>query len=273
MTQYRQLPPRIDLSISALVWHDTPAAFIFANEESKEFGRYELESQPVKLHRPTWSMEMNCFVFIPRDDEYAFGYGREKSIGRLGTLYTEHGVTWGQGNEVSPLIFLHRTDNPRPYIATMRDKYFNDYEADQPPFKFLTCSEQSPSRSFQSSAPHLQVDMPDLEHRFKAGVWNAESDSFEHSINEDGSRNHTGWGGVWASEVIHRVESEEALVIWEKEVWDSEGRWGVKLELETEGHNVEWKKLLGRNRLLSYGVRATLLEVYVKPEFLASAPL
>ncbi|EKM59131.1 uncharacterized protein PHACADRAFT_249370 [Phanerochaete carnosa HHB-10118-sp] len=269
----QQPPSRINLSISTLVWHETPSKFYLDGEEPQEMGRYELESQPIKLRRPTWSNEMRCFVFAPKGDDYASEYGREKSAGRLGIFHAEHGTNgaWGQGSGVPPLLFLHRISNPRPYVATLRDKDFNEYEADQPPFGFLTCGEGNPSQSFRSGAPHLQLDMPDLGYRFDA--WDSDSESLEQPLDEDGAMSYVGWSKPWTGEITYRVRagSKEASMTWEKEIWDHEERWGVRLELEPDSRALNGKNTLGKDGLSSYAVRATLLEVYVKPDFIVSA--
>lgn len=73
----------------------------------------------------------------------------------------------GEGNDASPLLFLHKTNNPKPYVAAIVD--YNEWSEDQrivekPPFKFRTWPLQKPWQTFEArSAPFLCINEPDVE--------------------------------------------------------------------------------------------------------------
>ncbi|GJE84083.1 hypothetical protein PsYK624_001580 [Phanerochaete sordida] len=179
MGRPQRSPPKIDLLLSTLVWQNAPAKFY---GDEPHIGSYDVERQPVKLGKPSWSDELQSFVFAPKRDAYALSSSKD-TAGYLGTFRSG---AWGQGSGAPPLLFLHRISNPRPFVATLRDEHLNEYEANAPPFSFLGPSAESPTKSFRAGAPHLQLDLPDLGYVFDSSAWDTDEDLSEQSLDEDG---------------------------------------------------------------------------------------
>jgi len=162
---------------------------------------------------------------------------------------------------------------------------------------------QEPAWCFQNaeSAPFLCIYEPDLElhHRaIETGDGN-ESDEFQSDPeDEQDSSRFIGWQGDWTREYIRRAEENMPLETLERVIWadviipeaekENGGKraeggsverdilsnaWGVKLSLKPLPDSVEVEEdyyhdesIVGKQRLAGYKIRATILEVYFKPD-------
>ncbi|KAA1467735.1 hypothetical protein DENSPDRAFT_847758 [Dentipellis sp. KUC8613] len=91
------------------------------------------------------------------------------------------------------------------------------------------------------------------------------------------------WHGSWVRKFIRDAVSGKPLEPLEKIVWDSDVNpaVGIKTKLEPigssvewewEGHIAGWKTRLGKRRLQSYKIRATVMEIYITPKFFEAIP-
>lgn len=260
-----QPPSRIALSISTLVWQDAPEPFHLPTSAPRELGRYDVVQQPVKLGAPAWSSALQCFVCTPKRDAYAAAYGGASRAGHLGTFRT-------RGTGAPPLLFLHRVGTAQPFRGMHHGA---SHDACGPPFVF--CADAgggaAPPERFRGGAPHLQLDLPDLGcHFWGSAVEEEGAEDYEMMLDEDGVPSQVGWSAPWTGEVTYRVgaESQAATMTWEKEIWDEEERWGVRLEIEPHSGERDEKDVFAQD---GHGFRLTLLEVYVKADLLTSDEL
>ncbi|EKM59132.1 uncharacterized protein PHACADRAFT_249375 [Phanerochaete carnosa HHB-10118-sp] len=170
----------------------------------------------------------------------------------------------------------------------MLDEDSNMLAVRSPPFTFYTgdSTTDSPVECFrkEGSSPHVAIYEPDLElhERSEATGDGAES---ENSMDEGDSGSIYGWSGNWTREFIERNRQRKPLGSLEKDVWEFQTvdnkrvrTWGAKVKLvpvagsvvsQQDWHDEE-SMHAGKLRLISYRIRASVLEVYVRSDYLTS---
>ncbi|GJE84081.1 hypothetical protein PsYK624_001560 [Phanerochaete sordida] len=281
------------LCLSSLIWEGRPIVWSVDGEGAEKYGEYVRGTQFVgELDPPVWSAERGCFVLQPKAP-YSFVYKRERLCDlETGGDYDEYCAAFGDAEDVPPLVFLHRAVNTTPWAASLLGEDGVRRVAKHPPFAFWTAGEKDvPGESFRNagSAPHVAITEPDLELHQKAldtGDGAESEPESEDSTEEDDFSREYGWRGSWTREFIQRDKERKPLGSLEKEIWEKDlvdGKlvetWGAKLKLVPVPGSVVFEQDIrneesthvGRLRLVSYEIKASVLEVYVKPDYLTSA--
>ncbi|TFY80297.1 hypothetical protein EWM64_g3721 [Hericium alpestre] len=144
--------------------------------------------------------------------------------------------------------------------------------------------------SAPTPADIIPLSMPDLEqHRaaLEESVDAESSDNEEHPGLRHGL-DYTGWSGNWTRTFIERARSGKTLIPLEKIIWDKKNTWGIKVKLEPMRKSVTVERImfdddtdededdetkirtytgLRKPRLESYQVRATVIDVFIRPAF------
>ncbi|GJE84092.1 hypothetical protein PsYK624_001670 [Phanerochaete sordida] len=297
-------PSHLALSISALVWKGSPKVVEKYDWSHDTWGRYIAGPESVALESPIWNAQRGCFVYTLRTP-YVFEYKRARYLGLdiPGEVFDDpdeyvrsEECVVGEGDDASPLLFLHKTDNSKSYVATIVD--YNEWSEDQrvvehPPFKFCTWPLQKPWQTFAAhSAPFLRINEPDVELHEEAIAQSGDGDESEPEERKPEGPNHysmaaddgfdavyeeykarytkVGWHGDWTREFIRRAWAKEDLGYLDYVQWDEKKQWGAKVKLELVRKSVRAEYEDGKQRLKRYKIKATVSKVYIKPQFLVS---
>ncbi|GJE84082.1 hypothetical protein PsYK624_001570 [Phanerochaete sordida] len=255
-----------------------------------------------KLGSPAWSARRDCFVLKPANP-YKFLYKRARYCEQDVAGFEEYHAIFGDGDDVLPLIFIHRSSNRTPCIASTTDERWRKKAVCRSPYKFFTGAPDEaavPWESFQyeSSSTYIPIPEPDLELHQRAEDTGdgAESDPEPENAEESWWGPWKGWSGDWTRKFIERDRQRMPLESLDKIIWGYHDKtktctWGVKLRLipqqgkvasktwyydnddgsqNDEGDDDEDEDEEGytKERLVSYIVLATVLEVYVKSDLL-----
>jgi len=218
----------------------------------------------------------------PTQQPYTFIYKRESNLSVLGSTYTYYGDVWGDPSS-DPLLMVHHADNADPFLAECCDEDWDDRkEQSSPPFRFWTTNEDlDPDYAFIQKSPFVQISVPDLQVQAKAVDEHEAPSEDENSDLEEDAGEYLGFEGGWVQKFILSTRKRESPVpMLEKTMWalqtkdeerengnEGERMWGLKVKLEPIFRNARIQKYGGKERLAKYEIRATVLEVYVRPEF------